>query len=123
MRPGRVLDIALDEGRCRRRAAVAPAYPELLDDAVWRTGLTSGAAAWAVHATVALLDRVVDHDQPMHPTRQPVPSMRQLLRFRWTMLTGQDELPALAELGRRLLTVTDDWHVAELGVYPAFAGA
>lgn len=103
------------------RAQVAEAHPELRDASVWREGLGLAVAAWTVHATVSLLPRVSTTDVPMHPTRRPVPSARQLLRYRWRMLAEGEQPPALAEMARRLLANTTNWDVAELDFYPAFA--
>lgn len=103
------------------RAQLTKIHPELADASTWRTGLTLAIAAWTVHATVSLLPRAVIIDQPMHPTRRPVPSARQLLRYRWEMLAHGEQPPALADVARRLLATTTNWDVAELDLYPAFA--
>lgn len=102
------------------RTEVTRIHPELSDASVWRTGLCRAKAAWTVHATVSLLPRAAVGDTPMHPTRRPVPSARQLLRHRWQMVAHDDQPPALAEMCRRLLAATTNWNVTELGRYPAF---
>jgi hypothetical protein len=65
-----------------------------------------------------LLDRSVVADQAMHDSRTPVPSARQLLRYRWQRLRDEldsaGELPALAELMRALLAATERWQVPDL---------
>ena len=54
-----------------------------------------------------------------------MPTARQLLRYRWQVLGAEldsaGELPALAELTRRLLTATEHWQVPDLPLYPAWA--
>lgn len=100
------------------RAGVGERHPELADDAVWRRGSDAAQAAWTIHATVALLPRAAAADFPMHPVRQPVPTARQLLRYRWEGLSAQASFPALAELGSALLEATD-WSVPDLPTYPA----
>ncbi|MFF3668489.1 hypothetical protein [Microtetraspora malaysiensis] len=64
------------------RAEVVNAYPELADDAVWQAGTRRAIAVWTVDATLALLPRTLE-DGPLHPTRRPVPTRRQLLEHRW----------------------------------------
>ena len=103
------------------RAEVSAVYPPLADDAVWRAGLSRAIAAWTVHATVHLWPIAVVADRPMHRTRRPVPSARQLLMHRWANAGILAELPAFAtamDLLRRRLSVT--WAVAPLPAYPAF---
>jgi hypothetical protein len=100
------------------RAGVAERHPALVDGALWRRGLDAGQVAWTVHATVALLPRALGADFPMHAIRSPVPTARQLLRYRWEGMSGQTSFPALAELGRALLAATA-WDVQDLPIYPA----
>jgi hypothetical protein len=99
-------------------AGVVERHPGLADDAVWRRGLDAAQAAWTVHATVALLPRALDADFPMHGSRRPVPSARQLLRYRWEGMSDQTRFPALTDLGRALLGATA-WDVQDLPIYPA----
>jgi hypothetical protein len=102
------------------RTAMTARYAHLTDEVMWTRGLDAAAAAWAVHATVALLSRAPQDDLPMHASRRPVPSARQLLRYRWEGLAAQASFPALAELGRRLLATTA-WQVPDLPMYPAWS--
>ena len=63
----------------------------------------------------------IEEDEPMHPTRRPVPTRRQLLRHRWEMASTLDEFPAFADTMRLLLReVAAAWDVAPLPGYPAF---
>ncbi|SDM70240.1 hypothetical protein [Allokutzneria albata] len=105
------------------RAEVAKGHPDLLDDHVWREGMRLGMIAWTLDATTALTPRVLDEDRLLHRTRRPVPSMRQLLRYRWeTLLSEVPDLPATSELLRRLLAATQRWEAPTMPLYPAFAG-
>ncbi|WP_203885875.1 hypothetical protein [Planotetraspora kaengkrachanensis] len=104
------------------RAEIVTAYPILAEDALWRAGVRQAMAVWTVDATVALLPRVLTEDRPMHRTRRPVPTMRQLLRHRWEMLGVAEDFPALAETMRLLMRkVAGSWAVAPLPEYPAFS--
>ncbi|ETK34035.1 hypothetical protein [Microbispora sp. ATCC PTA-5024] len=103
------------------RAEVVPAFPELADDAVWQAGTARAVAVWTVDVTAALLARVLDEDGPMHPTRRPVPTIRQVLRHRWETASGLEEYPALVKTMRLLLDVfAATWAAPPLPVYPAF---
>ncbi|MFH7596376.1 hypothetical protein WDV06_14900 [Streptomyces racemochromogenes] len=102
------------------RAEVVGAYPALADDEVWQAGMRQATAVWTVDATVRLLPRVVE-DGPLHPTRRPTPTRRQVLRHRWEAAAGLEEFPAFARTMRLLLReVAGAWEVAALPGYPAF---
>jgi hypothetical protein len=104
------------------RAEVARVYPALTDDAVWEAGLRRAVAVWTVDATVRLLPRTTT-DSPLHRTRRPAPTMRQVLRHRWESARTLDDCPALAETADLLLRkFADGWETAALPVYPAFGG-
>ncbi|MCF3179111.1 hypothetical protein IPZ70_04010 [Streptomyces polychromogenes] len=103
------------------RAEVVGVYPALAEDEVWQAGMRQATAVWTVDATVRLLPRVME-DGPLHPTRRPAPTRRQVLRHRWETASGLEEYPALAETMRSLLReVAGTWEVAPLPPYPAFA--
>ncbi|MHB1434476.1 MAG: hypothetical protein ACYCVZ_20465, partial [Streptosporangiaceae bacterium] len=106
------------------RDLVAGVFPVLADDATWRAGVCRAAVAWTLHAMTYLLRPSLTVDASMNPDRAPAPSARQLLRYRWQWLAGEldagDDLPALAELVRRLLRATEHWHAAPMPPYPAF---
>ncbi|MFB9903947.1 hypothetical protein [Allokutzneria oryzae] len=105
------------------RAEVAKGHPELLDDDVWREGMRLGMVAWTLDATSALVRRVLTEDRMLHRTRRPVPTIRQLLRYRWeSLLPEVPDMPATAELMRRLLAATEKWDVPSMPSYPAFGG-
>ncbi|MER7769551.1 hypothetical protein [Kitasatospora sp. NPDC096140] len=116
---------ALPDGLARRieaayRAEVVPVYPALAKDAVWEDGMRRAVAVWTVHATLGLLPRTAE-DGPMHRTRRPVPTRRQVLRHRWETAARLDGLPAFTETMRRLLReVADGWRVDPLPGYPCF---
>jgi hypothetical protein len=102
------------------RAQVVTVYPALADDAVWQAGMRQAIAAWTVDATVRMLPRSAQ-DAPLHRTRRPVPTRRQVLRHRWEMASTMEELPALAETMRLLLReVAASWDAPPLPGYPAF---
>ncbi|MFI7697884.1 hypothetical protein [Nonomuraea sp. NPDC049480] len=110
------------------RKEVVAVHPELADDELWEAGVRQAVATWTIHMTWVLLPGARKQDQPMHPTRTPVPSKRQLLRYRWGRLLdeldqGGDEFPAVREVVRAWLEETAEWDVAELPRYPAFTSA
>jgi hypothetical protein len=99
---------------------VVRAYPDLADDAVWQAGVRRAVALWTVDMTVHLLPRTV-RDEPMHRTRRPVPTRRQLVRHRWESAIETIRFPALTETLRLLLDrVAGGWDVPPLPGYPAF---
>jgi hypothetical protein len=108
----------------RYRAEVGAVFPVLFRDDVWLPGVRLATAAWTLHAMTYLLDRSVIADAPMLAGRTPVPTARQLLRYRWRHLLDEigpaGELPGLAELLDGLLASTGRWQVPELPGYPAF---
>ncbi|MFD7730948.1 hypothetical protein ACFV6F_11260 [Kitasatospora phosalacinea] len=103
------------------RCEVVTQYPDLADEALWQAGMDRAAVVWTVDATVHLLRRALPEDGPMHRTRRPVPTRRQVLRHRWTdalRLTGH---PAFTATVRLLLTeLAAGWDAPELPGYPAF---
>ncbi|WP_329091413.1 MULTISPECIES: hypothetical protein [unclassified Streptosporangium] len=104
------------------RAEVVEAYPELVEDEIWRPGVRRAVALWTVYMTTNLIPRTAK-DGPAHRTRRPVPTLRQLLRHRWEMASTLEEFPAFAETMRLLLReVADGWDVPPLPGYPAFGG-
>lgn len=104
------------------RAQVLDTYPDLRDDALWHAGVRAAAAIWTIRTT-RLLDLAQDDDLPMHPQRLS-PSIRQIVRHRWTSLlqtlSDTGELPALARCLESLLALTNEWNVAPLPLYPVF---
>ncbi|OIJ68227.1 hypothetical protein [Streptomyces mangrovisoli] len=103
------------------RAEVATVYPALARDAVWQAGVRQAVAVWTLDATVRLLSRAIRDDAPLHPTRRPAPTVRQLLRHRWETAADLTEFPAFARTVRSLLSeVAGGWEVAPLPRYPAF---
>jgi hypothetical protein len=103
------------------RAEVGQVHPELADDDVWRRGVALAIAGWTMNSLGWLLGRALAGDAPLIDER-PAPGARQLLRHRWRVLAGElagGELPAVAELMRRLLAATEHWQVPDLGPYPA----
>jgi hypothetical protein len=117
--PGELADAA--ESAYRRQ--LTGTWPALADDAAWQAGVRLGVAAWTLSATSWLLRRSLRGNAPMHPERTS-PRTRTLMRFRWQSLGGslerEGQLPAVAELMRRLLTATESWEAGDLPVYPAF---
>lgn len=108
------------------RAEVVGTYPELGDDLVWRPGVRSAVALWTVAMSTFMMAESKEGDSPMHPTRRPSASVRQVLRHRWSALLAElepeGELPALTECVRTLLRVASGWPVEPLPYYPAFGG-
>jgi hypothetical protein len=102
-------------------AEVVGVYPALAEDEVWQAGIRQAITVWTVDATVRLLPRCAEEDGPLHRTRRPVPTRRQVLRHRWEMASTLEEFPAFAETMRLLLReVAGSWDVARLPGYPAF---
>jgi hypothetical protein len=97
-----------------------------VDDHTWARGVALATAHWVVGMTTMLGTRAMTADAPMHHTRTPVPTMRQLLRHRWQSMADAlesiGELPALTETAYRLLAVTGSWQTEPLPPYPAFTG-
>ena len=99
------------------RREVTAVWPELADDALWRSGVRAAVGWWTADITGALGVRAARADLPMHPTR-PAPTARQLLRHRWRYaVDNADE--RLAETFDRLLAATRHWRVDPLPPYPA----
>jgi hypothetical protein len=109
------------EGESAYRREVVMAFPDLMSDAAWEAGVLRASAAWTIHAMSYLLDPAVWSDASMDDGFAAAPSRRQLLRYRWQTLADQlgGELPALAELLRRLLSATEHWRAPDLPLYPA----
>jgi hypothetical protein len=105
------------------RQEVMRIHPELADDAVWQPGVRRAVAAWTLWTMTWLLPRADARDEAMLPGFVS-PRRRQLMRHRWHVLAAEldsaGELPAVAELCRRLLVATECWQAAELPLYPAF---
>ena len=104
-----------------RRAVCGP-WPALADDRAWQPGVRRGIAAWTMNSMGWLLRASLQRDRPLDDARTS-PSTRQLMRHRWQVLLAElesaGELPALAELMRRLLAATTGWRAAALPLYPA----
>jgi hypothetical protein len=110
------------------RRQVISIHPDLSDDVLWKTGVRRAMATWVIFMTGVLLDRAREGDRPMNPIRTPVPTQRQLLRYRWNSLLCEldrsgDDLPAVRETVRTWLNETTDWDVPDLPHYPGFAVA
>ncbi|MFJ8044364.1 hypothetical protein ACIRBX_28050 [Kitasatospora sp. NPDC096147] len=103
------------------RDELLTARPELADDARWEAGMAGAVAAWTVDATVRVLAGAVERDAPLHRTRRPVATTRQLLRHRWAAASALEGLPAVGEVARAL-PAAFDWDVPPLPGYPAFGG-
>lgn len=121
----RLPDRVAADAEASYRQVVAGLYPRLADDAVWRLGIRRAAVAWTLHAMTYLLDHAMGADAPVSEERTPVPTRRQLLRYRWEWLAAEldaaHELPAVRELVAGLLRATSHWRVPPMPVYPAFA--
>lgn len=108
------------------RDEVVKAYPELADDRIWRPGVRLASVAYVITMADFTVPMVQEEDRPMHRTRMPDSSMRQVLRYRWEVtavsLERAGELPAMAAALRGLLAATEDWQTGDLPRYPAFSG-
>jgi hypothetical protein len=105
------------------RAEVVRIHPELADDRVWEEGVRHAVATWTIRMTAILLSGAQKGDRPTHRTRRPVPTIRQMLRYRWAYLRNElgDELPVLGTVMEGLLRESVEWNVEALPAYPAFA--
>ncbi|ACU77201.1 conserved hypothetical protein [Catenulispora acidiphila DSM 44928] len=107
------------------RGEVVRVYPELADDRIWRPGVRLASVAYVVAMTQWLMPGAVEEDRPMNRKRDPIASVRQVLRYRWEVtaaaLERAEELPAAAAVFRALLARTEDWLVPDLPRYPAFS--
>jgi hypothetical protein len=105
------------------RSAVCAVRPELAGDSEWQAGVRCGAAAWTLSSLSWLLRSAIEADAPTDPDAES-PRTRQLIRYRWQTLAREletaGELPAITELMRSLLAVTEKWQAPELPLYPAF---
>ncbi|WP_194896574.1 hypothetical protein [Catenulispora pinisilvae] len=108
------------------REEVVKAYPALADDRIWRPGVRRGSVAFVAMMSVWQVSVVQEEDRPMHRTRMPESSMRQVLRYRWEVtaasLERAQELAAVAAAFRGLLAATEGWRTGDLPRYPAFSG-
>ncbi|WP_033212952.1 hypothetical protein [Kitasatospora phosalacinea] len=106
------------------RSEVVTRYPDLAEDAVWQAGTARAVVVWTVDSTLHLLRRALPEDGPMHRTRRPVPTRRQLLRHRWTSALRLTGYPAFTATVRLLLSeLASEWDAPELPGYPAFHSA
>ncbi|GAA2782962.1 hypothetical protein GCM10010441_04870 [Kitasatospora paracochleata] len=105
------------------RTEIVGHYPDLAQDAVWEAGMRQAAVVWTVDITVRLLPLSVE-DRPMHRTRRPVGTVRQLLTHRWRKAAGLTEYPAFAATMDLLLTrIAAAWDNPPLPGYPALTVA
>jgi hypothetical protein len=108
------------------RTTVSGVIPDLASDEIWRPGVRRAMAAWTLHAMTYLFDRCLVADGSMNADAAHAPTRRQLLRYRWRMLSEEldqaGELPAIAALARQLLATTVSWRAPALPLYPAFRG-
>lgn len=117
----RLPDELTDRIEAAYRTEVVTVLPELADDDVWRTGVRQAIGWWTADITAALAARATRADLPMHDTRRPVPTARQLLRHRWQHALDNVTGP-LADTFAHLLKTTEHWDVDPLPLYPAFTG-
>ncbi|MEU6237993.1 hypothetical protein [Kitasatospora sp. NPDC047058] len=114
-------DLARRIEQSYRLEVLAP-YPELADEMLWQAGMAQAVVVWTVYSTLHLLRRALPQDGPMHRTRRPVPTRRQVLRHRWTGALGLTGYPAFTATMRLLLSeLASGWDVPDLPGYPAFA--
>jgi hypothetical protein len=111
----------------RYRAEVTAAFPELADDAVWRPGLLAAVVVWTVAMSAIMLKDVQEGDAPMHSPEIPLPTVRQVLHYRWNrlreLLASSGALPATASCMSALLEATAGWRPDPLPLYPALEAA
>ncbi len=106
------------------RTLVSGVFPDLARDEFWLPGVRRAMAAWTLHATTYLLDRCLAGDESMNADAAAAPTQRQLLSYRWRLLSREldqaGELPAISALTRQVLARTASWRAPELPLYPAF---
>lgn len=108
----------------RYREILCELFPPLSGDEIWLPGLRLAQAAWTLHSMSYLLDRSMLADASMYPEASAAPTARQLLRYRWQLLSEEldraGELPAIRALMSTLLTMSETWRSPALPLYPAF---
>ena len=102
------------------RTEIVRAHPDLAEDAIWHHGVRGAAVAWALINTTAL-PAAAEKDTYRGPPER-APTWRQLLLHRWETLAAIDDLPAIGETARRLLSATESWNTPPLSGYPALSG-
>lgn len=111
----------------RYRAEVTGAFPELADDSVWGPGVRAAIVLWTAAMSAFMIEDVKAGDVPMHSAERPLPTVRQVLHYRWSrlrdLLESVGELPATVACMRALLDATADWKPDPLPLYPAFSGS
>jgi len=101
----------------RRIAAVA--FPEVAEPEFERQ-VEAATVGWCLASAGAWLDVALAHDPPV-AGRGPTPTSRARLLHRLERAAGSPELPATAELARRLLTeLRGRWGDVPLALAPAF---
>ncbi len=109
----------------RYRSEVTAAFPALADDSIWQPGMRAAVALWTVTMSAGMIKGVLAADKPMHSTRRPASTARQVLHHRWTllrdMLEPTGELPAITSCMIALLSATADWKPGPLPLYPALS--
>jgi hypothetical protein len=102
------------------RAVAAEAFPEVAQDSFVRD-VEAATVGWALTSTSWFLSQALGSDPPFDPTR-PTPTRRAMILHRLGVAAASDELPALAELARRLATeLQSRWGDAPLAYANAFA--
>jgi hypothetical protein len=111
-------DVAARAVDAYRRVA-ADAFPEVADPA-FAHDVEAAVIGWALITTTWFIDNALGSDPPLHPSR-PTPTRRAMILHRLDQAARSSELPALAELSRRLAAaLRDRWGDAPLPLARAF---
>jgi hypothetical protein len=85
--------------------------------------VAAAATGWALVSSTWFLRNALGDDPPLNPER-PTPSRRAMISHRLARAGASDQLPAAAELGRRLGAVLRErWGDVPLALAPAFRDA
>ena len=101
------------------RAIAATAFPEVAEP-VFERQVEAATVGWCMASAGAWLDVALAHDPPV-TGRGPTPTGRARLLHRLERAAASPELPATAELARRLLAgLVERWGAVPLAFAPAF---
>ena len=102
------------------RAIAVGAFPGVVDESFARD-VEAAAVGWALTSTSWFLGQALGSDPPLNPDR-PAPTRRAMIMHRLAVAAASDELPALAELARRLAhELRSRWGDVPLAYANAFA--
>ena len=113
--PAEVIDAAI----AAYRGVAAEGFPAVAEPDFDRA-VTAAAVAWALISTSLFIDNALGSDPVLNP-RRPTPTRRAMILHRLAAAAASAELPAVAELARRLGAVLQErWGSVPLAYARAF---